>query len=228
MKKIIGSVLALTLFAFSVNAQSNNQQQNQGQSGYHKGHGKMDGGMGDLNLSDAQKQQIKAINEDFKNKMKALKNNNSGADNSSQRLALIQERKSKISAVLTAEQRVKFEQKGDRGFMEDHGNCGGKMEELNLTEDQKARIKASNESFKPRMETIRNNQSLTEQQKGEQLQALQAERQMTIRSILTAEQAAKFDQMHPQGDFKGKMKGHDGKQKIKAGKGKNKNKIKTP
>lgn len=74
-----------------------------------------------LNLSEAQKQQIKSVNEDFRTKMQALNQNDNllVKDARAQRKALMQERKDKISAILTPEQRTQAEQ-----FFKNHGNKG--------------------------------------------------------------------------------------------------------
>ena len=117
MKKIIAGLFTIAAFTFSAVAQD---QKTEGQKkmhkerhGMHKGHeGKGMRGMEALNLSDAQKQQIKSINEDFTTRLKALNNNDNilVKDAKAQRKALMQERKDKISAILTPEQKTQFEQ----------------------------------------------------------------------------------------------------------------------
>ncbi len=62
-----------------------------------------------LDLTSDQKQQMKSINMDFKNSMKELKNSNlSKEELKIKRKALHQERKQKIMALLTPEQKNKF------------------------------------------------------------------------------------------------------------------------
>ncbi len=62
-----------------------------------------------LDLTNDQKQQMKSINMDFKNSMKELKNSNlSKEELKIKRKALHQERKQKIMALLTPEQKNKF------------------------------------------------------------------------------------------------------------------------
>jgi Spy/CpxP family protein refolding chaperone len=114
MKKIITGLFAIAAFTFSAYAQENNADGvKKERHGYQKGHnGRGMKGMDELNLTDAQKQQMKSINEDFKNKMQALNKNDNimVKDMKAQRKALMQERKDKISAILTPEQKIKAAQ----------------------------------------------------------------------------------------------------------------------
>src|SRR5665647_1367444 len=118
MKKIIAGLFAIAAFTFSASAQNQNNPDGQKKwdrqgQGYHKGRdGKGMGGMEKLNLTDAQKQQMKSINEDFKTRMQALNKNDNMMvkDFRAQRESLMQERKNKISAILTPEQKTQFEQ----------------------------------------------------------------------------------------------------------------------
>ena len=118
MKKIITALFAIAAFTFSTQAQDQNKVNEQKknarqQHGHHKGHGgKGMEGMDNLNLTDAQRQQIKSINEDFKTRLQALNKNDNimVKDMKEQRKALMEERKNKISAILTPEQKNQFEQ----------------------------------------------------------------------------------------------------------------------
>ena len=117
MKKIIAGLFAIAAFTFSAAAQDQKtegeRKMHKEHHGMHKGHdGKGMRGMEALNLTDAQKQQIKSINEDFTTKLKALNQNDNilVKDMKVQRKALMQERKDKISAILTPEQRTQLEQ----------------------------------------------------------------------------------------------------------------------
>lgn len=77
--------------------------------------------------------------------------------------------------------------RGDRRF-------GGK---LNLTTDQKAQMKAMQESNRSQMQAIRNDTSLTEEQKRTKMKELRQSSRSQFESVLTPEQreqAAKFKQ----------------------------------
>jgi Spy/CpxP family protein refolding chaperone len=73
MKKIIACCLAIAAFTFGAIAQDQNKfgdRMHKGRHGMHKGdEGKGMENMEKLNLTDAQRQQIKSINEDFKTKL---------------------------------------------------------------------------------------------------------------------------------------------------------------
>lgn len=261
MKKLITGLFAIAAFTVSASAQT--QDNSDGQRrwdrdnvGQHQGRGDRGmRGMENLNLTDAQKQQIKSINEDFRTKMQALNQNGNITVNDSraQRQQLMQDRKNKISAILTPEQKTKFEQmianRGEFGGRNDRqdgdrsdrmGSMGGermrggegRIEELktqlNLTDDQVAKIKAGSESFRQRAQAIRENQSLTDDQRKQQMETLRKEREANLKSYLTADQIAKFDQLRGNnGDWKNKTKGDGWKEKRKSEDGKEKVKVKT-
>ena len=155
----------------------------------------------------------------------------------------MQERKKKISAILTPEQKTQFEQMhkgmdkmrdsnmGDRKMQGDRmhrGRIEHMKTELGLTDEQIAKMKAGSETFKTRAKAIHDNKSLSDDLKKAQFEALHQERQHSFKSFLTAEQIAKMDQMKKShGDGKEKMKGDGWKEKRKSEDGKEKVKIKT-
>ena len=68
---------------------------------------------------------------------------------------------------------------------------GGK-EKLNLTEDQQEKMKALHQSFSTQVKAIKDNQSLSEDQKKEQMKALSVKRREEMKAILTPEQQQKM------------------------------------
>lgn len=256
MKKIITGLFAIAAFTFSAAAQDQSnpdQRKWKDEQGNHRdGKGRGMRGMEQLNLTDAQKLQMKSINEDFKNRMQLLNQNDNMLvkDQKAQRKSLMDERNNKISAILSPEQRTQFEQlrkqggkdgnfagRGDGNRGQRNGDRmgqrgGDRMEQmkttLGLSDDQVAKIKAGGESFRQRGKAIRENQSLTEDQKKQQFETLQKEREANLKSYLTAAQIAKLDQMKQnRGDGKNKEKGDGWKEKRKAEDGKEKIKVKT-
>ncbi len=246
MKKIITGLFAIAAFAFSVSAQTTDNNGDKkwnkdGQPGTHRDRGERMENLEKLNLSADQKQQMKTINEDFRTKMQLLNKNENITvkDLRAQRKTLLQERKNKIAAILTPGQRTQFEQFaqrgpgknrdnfGDRGDMMDRGRGEGMhgdrlnqmKNDLGLTDDQVAKIKANGETFRQREQAIRDNQSLTPDKKREQSMNLRKEREKSLKSFLTADQIAKLQQMkgggNGNGDRKEKRKVKDGKEKIK-------------
>jgi periplasmic protein CpxP/Spy len=85
------------------------------------------------------------------------------------------------------------------------------MKQLNLSEEQKAKLSEMKAVNKQKREAIKNNSSLTEDQKKEQLKALKGENKKSMQGMLTEEQKQKMKEM------KAKMK--DEKKKHKKMKG---------
>ena len=78
--------------------------------------------------------------------------------------------------------------------------------DLNLTADQQAQLKTMNQEFKTKAKSIKSNNSLSEQEKKNQLRKLSAERREKNKSILTREQQQKLSQHRKQRDNKKQMK----------------------
>jgi Spy/CpxP family protein refolding chaperone len=190
MKRIFTLAFAALLLAGSVMAQDNSKKENkkdkagkEWKAGDKKGkHGKHKGAFAkELNLTDAQKEQIKAINQEYKGKEKASR----------------EERKAKFESVLTAEQKAKLEQMKQQRKAEGKERGEKRFEsmkkDLNLSDVQGQQIKTLNEDFRNKAKAIKDNTSLTQEQKKEQLKALHEQRQAQMKSILTAEQQQKIE-----------------------------------
>jgi periplasmic protein CpxP/Spy len=67
---------------------------------------------------------------------------------------------------------------------------------LGLTADQKAQIKSIREDSKTQANAIRNNSSLSQQQKKEQLKSLHHATHERVEGVMTPEQRAKFEARH--------------------------------
>lgn len=192
MKKILTSVLALVI-ALSSMAQANKIKDKK----EFKGEFRKDG-IEKLNLTDAQKTQLKSINEDFKQRMQDLKksDNITVKEQHEKREALVAEHQQKVNAILTPDQQSKlaaskqdFKQKG--GFHKG-GAREGRFEQLskdlNLTPEQTTKVQDLNQGLRTKMQDIRNNSSLTQEQKKEQVKDLMKKHREDIQSLLTQEQ----------------------------------------
>ena len=84
--------------------------------------------------------------------------------------------------------------------------AGGKkmMDNLNLTEDQKAKLKAEREASKAQMDAIRNDASLSETQKQEKARAIREAQKAKMQSILTPAQKQQMEQSQKEAKEKGK------------------------
>lgn len=193
----------------------------------------------DLNLTKEQQQKLKALREDGRAQMEAIKNDDSLTQEQKKAKfeTFRQDQKVKMNAILTPDQRAKMdvkmqkmkknrkghgdwkpdgEKRGMRKGIDDgnkevgkrgnrpekdnngltRGGNGGRganwMKDLNLTADQKNQMKNLNEETRSKMQTIRGNSSLTQDQKKAQMQNLMKETQTKRKSILTEEQWDKW------------------------------------
>lgn len=189
MKKILSGALALILFTGAAQAQTTDEAQ-----GRH--HGKEGGMMKDLNLTPDQQSKIKSIREAEKKEMQGLKTGGTtGADKAS-RKELHQKYQTQLQSVLTEEQKAKMQDRMKNG-KEAMSAKGGKREkefgkDVNLTTDQKTKISSLNQDFKTKAQAIRNNSTLSAEEKKAQMKSLAQTHQTDMKAVLTPEQANKM------------------------------------
>jgi Spy/CpxP family protein refolding chaperone len=204
MKSIFLSLFA-TAVILSANAQDNNSAKTKNGTEQTKEFGRRHKAdhqqiAEKLNFTDSQKEQFKAINEDFKSKMNDLKENNLSADElKEKRQTLVKERSEKVQALLTPEQKQQMQEFRKEGKNKREMVGRNRMERmkstLNLSDEQIAKMKAQREEYKSKAEVIKNNESLTANQKTEQLKSLQEERKNSFKNNLTPEQLQKLEKM---------------------------------
>jgi protein CpxP len=89
--------------------------------------------------------------------------------------------------------------------MKGHRGQGKKMmQDLNLTEDQKAKLKAEREASKSQLDAIRNDASLSETQKKEKAKAIHDAQKAKMQSILTPAQKEQMEKNKKEAKEKGK------------------------
>lgn len=189
MKKILG--LALLAITLQASAQETRKiEKKDGQRMERKGKDFKKNGMNDLNLTDAQKAQIKAIREDK---------------------SLTQEAKrAKMETVFTAEQKAqmakrKVEMENRKKEMD--VKRSDKLEkEVGLSKDQIAKWKAQNEADRLKMKAIREDKNLSKEAKKEQIKAIKENSKIQRKAYLTPEQQLKMDNWKKDGKGKGKHK----------------------
>ena len=210
MKRIIALTLAFAIAGFSLSAQQTREMKSHKKAnGMH--HGKNDM-VKDLNLTDAQKVQLKADREANKAKMEALnkQDNLTVKEMREQKAVLMQEQKAKMNALLTPEQKATIA--ADRSNMASKrknmdGQRGEAMKEkLGLSNDQGAKLKAYNEATHNKIKAIKDNESLSMEQKKEQMKAVKDAAKTDRQSILSAEQIRKMEEMKRDGKDKMKSK----------------------
>ncbi|MBK6383226.1 MAG: hypothetical protein IPF69_07105 [Chitinophagaceae bacterium] len=219
MKKIILSAIVLTIAA-GIQAQeiperkgerphmqegrNHHMQKGRKQHGQH-----MD--MQKLNLTEDQKAKFKTQRETFHKQMEDLKKNeNITVKEYKTRLENIRkEQKSTADRILTSEQKSQLEKmKADRkGKAEQMGKQRSERmkTELGLTDAQSAKIESNRKEMGEKMKTIRENKSLSDEQKKEQMKELMKKQKENMKSVLTEEQLKKLkDTNHkrPEGERK--------------------------
>lgn len=208
MKKYLLALTTLTIITISASAQTTDSSSNfpqhrmhmgpmmkHGMHGFHRNHG-----MANLNLNDAQKQQAKVIREEYHNKIAALEKNDNITlkDYRAQKASLEKERKDKFQALLTPEQKNKIEE----GKKKMHERMKAMAErhlqkmktDLNLSDDQVAKIKEQRETMTKQVMSIKDNTSLSQEEKREQFMTLRKTYKDNINSILTPEQIKKREE----------------------------------
>ena len=65
--------------------------------------------------------------------------------------------------------------------------------ELNLSADQQAKVSSINSEFKTKMETLRSNSTLSQDEKREQFKKLAESHKTSLKAVLTQEQIAKME-----------------------------------
>ncbi|MDB5251824.1 MAG: hypothetical protein JWP27_993 [Flaviaesturariibacter sp.] len=217
MKRILTSALAILLLAGAAQAQ---EKKEDAKAGKHKGHEAMKG----LNLTADQKAKMKALHEQQKAELEALRNQSLTAAQRKEKMQQLHEaQKAKMDAILTNEQRAQLaKSQADRqahartgqwnrdGVARDTigrrhadaareagnrraGQDGARLaKELNLTADQQAKVKAIQQDFKGRLEAVRNDESLSKEQKQAKAAELFKAQQEQMKAVLTAEQQEKM------------------------------------
>jgi Spy/CpxP family protein refolding chaperone len=195
MKKLLIPLIAI--FALTATA---NAQDKMGKKGHHNKHQK--GMMAkQLNFSEAQKTQAKAIHEDSRKKMQELNRNESITvkEQRDRKAAILKERKTKMDGLLTAEQKTKMTQLKAEHKVKKEAGYAKRMDKmktnLNLTDEQVTKLKAQQAANRSKAEQIKNNQSLSREQKKEQMMALKTQAKEQHNKILTPEQLKKKEEI---------------------------------
>src|SRR5688572_22527627 len=97
------------------------------------------------------------------------------------------------ACAFTSHAQNKTEPRKEKGKAKKEWKKSGK-EELNLSAEQREQMKSINMEFKNQAKAIRDDKSLTEEQKKQQVKSLQTKRQEAVKAILTPEQKQKMAQ----------------------------------
>ncbi len=149
-----------------------------------------------------QRQQLMAINKDFKQKSAALfaQDNITLKQYKAGLIALQKDKKAKLAALLTPQQKNEMAERRKRMTENAQVMAVARLERLrlhlNLTDDQVAKLKAGQETIRNQAKVIHENDNLLPQEKREQMKAVFAKRNDTYKSVLTPEQYTQFEKMH--------------------------------
>jgi len=200
MKKY-AALLVLVAFSFCATAQEpqkvEKKQMHQKQFRKQKMHNRGQQ-FKDLNLSETQKQAMKASREDFRKKNEALKNQPGITlkDYQAGKAQLEKERKEKMLSILTPEQKNRMDQQKKERKEQMEQRQQARMDrmtkDLSLTPDQVSKLKSQREATRQQMMALRNNDNLSTEQKKAESARIKKEAKQQREAILTKEQLEKL------------------------------------
>lgn len=165
----------------------------------------------DLQLDEKQENQVRDINKSYIQSVQAIRKNDalSKDERKKQADALQAERLGKIKAVLSPEQFEKYEQNREKttdradGYKEkkhkkEGRGKGAPSEEMKktvgLTDAQGQELQSINRDFMSRMKELKNNESLSQEQRREQLKSLNEARKDKIKLALGNDTFQKYNE----------------------------------
>lgn len=211
MKKLFMTAFAVALTVAAVQAQEIPSRKHDGVHREGKKHHGKDM-MGDLNLSEGQKTKLKALNEDHRNQMASLEkqDNITVKEAKEKKEALRKDHFAKVQALLTPDQKAQIEKNKEARkvkMQEMEKSRAEKMKkELNLTDEQSAKLDASKKEMMTKMKAVREDQTLSDEQKREKAKELKKQQMDNMKSFLTEEQLQKMKEGRKHRGGKGKGK----------------------
>ena len=153
-----------------------------------------------LNLTEDQKAQFQALNEEHRTQMAELRKNDNITvkEWNSKKEALQKDHREKIQTLLTPEQRTQLEKEKleRKAKMEERSKVRmDKLKtDLGLSDEQLVKLKSERAAAQGKIKVIREDKSLDDQAKKEQVRELMQKQKESMRSILTEEQLKKLDE----------------------------------
>lgn len=151
-----------------------------------------------LQLSEEQQQKMKAIHQEFATKAKTLKNddNITRGEFKTRMKALHEQKKNEVNALLTKEQQQQLKElKKSKHKEKATARLNRLTKELQLTKEQQASVQLKQKEIQSQIRNIRENNSLAENSKKEQLKQLHKQQKDYLKSLLTAEQIQKLESL---------------------------------
>ncbi len=163
----------------------------------------------DLNLTPEQKAQLKSIQQSERDQLMALRNDQTLTEEQKRAKAqsVRQASRQQLLGILTPQQQQALKNnRHERGGRGDRGG-GPEGNDLNLTAEQETQLKSIHEGAKSQIDAVRNDSSLTQEQKEVKLKSIHQNTLQQVSSILTPEQREK---MRDHGPGRRGGRGHDG------------------
>jgi Spy/CpxP family protein refolding chaperone len=154
-----------------------------------------------LHLTPDQMKQGKTINQDFRKQVADLQKNDkiSLGEYKNRLAALHKDRKAKIQALLTDQQKNQIAQRRKNTEINAQVQSVARLERMKLTlglsDDQVAKIKSNQSDLRNKLKAIRENDALLPEQKKEAIKLLMEQRKDIVKSVLTPEQQSKVDSL---------------------------------
>ncbi len=187
----------MMFLAFGVSAQERQKSHHGGyKAKHHRQHITKD-----LNLSEDQKQKMKAAKESYRKQMSELNKNETITvkEMRDRKASLAKEHKSAVEGILTQEQKNKIREQRNKSIekrKEMQAKRTEKMKkDLALTDDQSSKLKSLSENYKSKFESLRKDESMDRTAKKEQFKALRQQQKEELKSVLSQEQIQKIDEM---------------------------------
>ena len=156
--------------------------------------------MEQLNLTPQQKEQAKKLQEQFRQQMQSLNQNESITvkEQRDRREKLMKEHRQAMQSLLTPDQKKQLEkQQQSRQEIAKHQQAirlERMKSQLNLTEDQAKAVQKHMENNRKQMESLRSNESLDRTARRDQMQKMRDQSKAEMEKILNKEQWQQFQQ----------------------------------
>jgi len=171
----------------------------------------------DIGLTEDQKGKLKSIHENSRSQLQALRADQSLTEEQrhEKARAIRETTRQQVIGILTPQQqelmRNRMERRGPgreglgKGFGRGSDSAADGTNALNLSESQRSQLKSIHESTRSQIGAIRNDASLTREQKMEKIRSLHQGTRQQLSTILTPEQQEKIRQ------HRHSRRGHDGR-----------------
>ena len=150
----------------------------------------------DLQLTEEQQAKVREMQENFKVRAKKIKADESTSDEvkKSQMKELKQNKKEQFRAILTKDQIVKLEAlKTEKQEARKEKKVTKLASDLELNEEQQKKVRELIDSFELKAKKVREDESLSDEDKKSQAKELKKNHKEQIKAILTADQLVKLE-----------------------------------